>query len=1077
MKNKFFRLIRSLTVGRKLALIYFLDLTAVIFVSAILINEKFIAIDFARKEIVGNYYIAAIRDTLMTIVDPASSLADDTRPRRSYDRLADAITQAEKRHGAAMDSATLSVELADNLKRAAAAGLAGQAGISPQSAAAFATGRELLTRVGNQSNLILDPDLDSYYTMSLIVLRFPELLEVLHQTATLTSQMAGASTRDRQINQPRFLILAGRLDAIVRSIRSDYAEAFSASTPLLKANLTRSQDTLLAATREFRNASQELAGINAQPATVGNYPQIRHAALQALDAAWLDAAAEIERLLHARIDHAFSRMWTHLGVAGVLLLVILSIVFFVARQIALPIVRLERLTDRVRHSGDYSLRANWDSDDEIGRLVASFNNMLEQLDHHRVVQQELVAQTRAAQAQRELVEAIPIPLMVTAIPNHEVLHANDAARAWLSDQVENPWHAGMDQSSRARFFQGLSDLGSVSEFEVRWRGGDKPSWALVSARRLDYQGQDAVLTTFTPTNNMKQMEKRLELWAKVFEASSESIVIIDADSKIAIVNRAFCRNTGFSLEELIGTSPMPLLADRHGSEFVNTIHQTAAGKGFWQGEIWINRKEGTAYPAWLVLNAVRNNHGNITHFIAISFDITERKENEQRIHYLAHHDALTGLPNRILCAERLQLSIQQASRTDKMVAVLFIDLDRFKNINDSLGHHVGDRLLCSVAERLSQAVREGDTVSRLGGDEFVVILNGIASVDEIGTVVERRMLPLILRQHDIDGAELFISCSVGVAVFPDDGKDIGSLMRHSDAAMYQAKEQGRNNVQFFTPQLNERVVRRLRLENDLRHATERNELLLYYQPRVCARTGALAGVEALVRWQHPADGMVAPDSFISIAEESGLIIPIGDWIIREAFRQHLAWRENGLGNIPVSINLSGMQIKNGDLAGVLSNALAEFPVQARDFELELTESILMDDVTKTIAVLEKIKALGFTLSVDDFGTGYSSLNYLYRFPIDKLKVDRSFIQNIHVEPHHLAVTKAIIGLGHTLGLEVVAEGVEHEIDVTVLRAAGCDEFQGYYFARPMPVQAFALWLQQYRNVAAATPLAPEGMPV
>jgi len=390
--------------------------------------------------------------------------------------------------------------------------------------------------------------------------------------------------------------------------------------------------------------------------------------------------------------------------------------------------------------------------------------------------------------------------------------------------------------------------------------------------------------------------------------------------------------------------------------------------------------------------------------------------------------------------------------------VLFVDLDRFKHVNDALGHHVGDALLQSVSKRLLQLVREGDTVSRLGGDEFVVILNGIGDAEAIGALLDTRLIPAMRQPHQVEGSTLYVSCSVGVAIYPDHGDDMDTLMRHADAAMYQAKSGGRDNARMFTPQMQEQQLQQLHLESDLRHAIERQELVLYYQPRVDAQSSRLNGVESLIRWQHPQHGLIAPDSFIPAAEESGLIVSIGAWVIREACRQQLAWREAGAGDIAVSINLSAIQLKSGTLVATLREVLREFPVTPGQIEFELTESILMDNVDDTIATLHAIKALGFALSIDDFGTGYSSLNYLCRFPLDKLKIDMSFVQDIHGSPQNLAVTKTIIGLGHTLGLTVTAEGVESAADADVLRHAGCDELQGFYFARPMPQAHFMAWL-------------------
>ncbi|KAB0326329.1 EAL domain-containing protein [Janthinobacterium lividum] len=1055
MVGRISRMIGKLTVGRKLALIYLLDLSAVIFISGILINEKYIAIDFSRKEMAGNDYIAAIRDALLPLARAQADAAGS----------AAGIELAERQFGSDMRSAELSREFSTLLRQSGSTTFAPDDGIAPSPA--FVAGRALLTRVGNQSNLILDPDLDSYYTMSLVILRFPELLEVINSTRALALQLATAEGAQRQRLQTQFLILEGRMDATMGGIGSDYTEAFAASTPLLRQHLDGSRAALQQAVAQFRASTQALAGAPVRAA--GGAALLRHdaAASAALLHAWREAEGELHRLIQLRVDGFFTRMWLHLGTAVLLLVMILGLVFFVARQIALPIRRLARVAQEVRETGDHSLRAVWDSEDETGRLVSAFNTMLQQLDFQRMAQQELVASASAADAQRQLVDAIPIPLMVTSIPHHQVLHANQAAHAWQGGLELDPWVGGMSPQARSRFFQRLSDLGAVDEFEVCWSGSGTPTWALISARLIDYQGQRAVLSTFTPINKMKLMESRLELWAKVFEASAESLIVMDAGMRIITVNQAFRRHSLYDMVELIGKRPAFLLAPDNSPEQLDSLRRTLARRGYWQGEIRVQRKSLESYPAWLVMNAVRDLDGVTTHFIASSLDISERKASERQIEHMAHHDALTGLANRHVSKLRLAAAIAQARRSGEKVGVLFVDLDRFKHVNDALGHHVGDALLQSVSARLLQLVREGDTVSRLGGDEFVVILNGIGDAASIAALLDTRLIPAMRQPHQVEGNELYVSCSVGVAIYPDHGGDMDTLMRHADAAMYQAKSGGRDHARMFTPQMQEQQLQQLHLESDLRHAIERQELVLYYQPRIDAKSSRLNGVESLIRWQHPQHGLIAPDSFIPAAEESGLIVSIGAWVIREACRQQVAWREAGAGDIAVSINLSAIQLKSGGLVATLREVLREFPVTPGQIEFELTESILMDNVDDTIATLHAIKALGFALSIDDFGTGYSSLNYLCRFPLDKLKIDMSFVQDIHGSPQNLAVTKTIIGLGHTLGLTVTAEGVESAADADVLRHAGCDELQGYYFARPMPQAHFMAWLAQTTASCAA----------
>ena len=1030
------RLIGRLSVGRKLILIYALDLTAVIFVSGILINEKFIAIDFARKEIVGNQYIAVVREALF---------APQSGP-KAYD--SNKLRDAELDFGEGMDSGELVAQLAQRIDTR-------EPTLRPLTIQAA---RALIIRLGNQSNLILDPDLDSYYTMSLIVMRFPELFELIEQIRARTVEKV-TTPFERNRLQTTYLILEGQLDAVVKGIDTDYAEAISAAQPGVRQELGSAREALLAAINRYRDNAHRVIFNAPQEPAVTQIDVAADALSAELERTWTGAGATLHRLLESRLDQLFERMWIHLGTAAGLLLLILSVVFFVARQIALPVRRLADVADRVRASGDYALRARWDSGDEFGRLVSGFNGMLAQLNHSRLVEQEMAANERAAIAQRELLEAIPIPLVVTAIPQHEVLHSNVPAQHWLEGRSVDPWLSGLSAPARARFFQQLADQGAANEFEVLWQGAESRNWALLSARRLLYQAQDAVLTTFTPINSLKAMEERLALWAKVFEASSESIMITDGERRIITVNRAFSRSTGYSFEEIAGQTPELLRSDRQPDAHFEEIWRVAVTRGSWQGELWLRRNTGESFPLWAVINAVRSDSDQITHFIVVAHDISERKANEQRISHLAQHDVLTDLPNRSLCVERLRLALQLAERQARRVGVLFIDLDRFKNINDSLGHHIGDSLLRSVSRSLLSAVRVGDTVSRFGGDEFVIILNGVADADEILQIVNQRLIPLIRQPHEIEGVELHISCSVGIAVYPEHGVDIETLMRNADAAMYQAKFSGRNNAQFFSIEMNSRARERLDIENDLRHAVERGELRLFYQPRVACRSNRLLGAEALVRWQHPRLGLVPPGRFITVAEESGLIVPVGAWIIDEACRQQAEWRDRGLGDIPVSVNLSAVQLRDPSLLEQLETTLKARHTQPQMIELELTESLLMENVDSNIALFHALKALGIVLSIDDFGTGYSSLSYLNRFPIDKLKIDQSFVRDMLDDTNDLAITRAIIGLGHTLGLKVVAEGVEHIEEKQMLAAAGCDELQGYLFSRPLPEDEFARWIK------------------
>jgi len=1029
----------KLSVGRKLTLIYLLDLCAVIYVSGILIHEKFLAIDFARKEIIGATYTEVIRRDLMGAFIAPPPLAQLT-PTKSES----ALKKVREDYDQDLKTAELSAHFAQVLDAA-----------EPQLPQLLAAGRDLLTTIGNQSNLILDPDLDSYYVMSLTVLRFPELLQVLHDTHKFMQGRREPVANQSQTVQ--MLALVGRLEAVLSGIDADYGQALLAGKPQLKVALQASRSALLAQSRTFSAVVQGAASTTPSPMQALELNAAYQGALTALNEAWRVGVVELQSLLTARVDELFSRMWLHLGTALALLGCILSLVYLVASQIARPLQKLALVADEVSRTADYTRRAQWHSRDEIGQLFTAFNEMLAQLDRDRLAQQELAASARAAQAQIELVEAFPMPMVVTSVPDHEVLHANRPAQPWLNGSSRDPWKVGLEPGVRGRFFQRLSDFGAVDEFEVRWLGGASPSWAVLSARRLDFQGRDAVLTAFTPINNLKVMEQRLELWAKVFEASSESIIIMDETRKIISVNRAFCRSTGYDFYEVIGED-MSFLVD----VAQDPLWAELQDKESWQGEVHIRKQSGDQYPAWLMVSAVHKNatSGEVVNYIGISIDITDRKAKEERIRFLAQHDVLTELPNRALCQQRLTEALTQARASGEKVAVVFVDLDRFKIINDTLGHHVGDGLLRTVARRLVQAVRADDTVSRLGGDEFVIIMRHAGDRAELDAAINGRLIPSIRQNAVVEGNTLTVSCSVGIALFPDDAIEQDELMRQADAAMYEAKAAGRDMARFFSTETDQRVLARQTMEGQLRQALVNEEFSLHYQPRLNARTRRIQGAEALLRWSNPVLGQVSPAHFIQLAEETGLIKPIGLWVLRQACTQWMQFQKDGVfDKLELSVNLSIAQLADPDLVGQLREVLLQSGLPAAQLELELTESHLMDNPPAAQAQVAALKALGVRVAIDDFGTGYSSLAYLKRFDIDKLKVDQSFVQGMLEDGADAAIVHAVIGLGHTLGLTVVAEGVENLPTAQTLTALGCDELQGYCFSRPLAVADFEQWVR------------------
>ncbi len=569
----------------------------------------------------------------------------------------------------------------------------------------------------------------------------------------------------------------------------------------------------------------------------------------------------------------------------------------------------------------------------------------------------------------------------------------------------------------------------------------------------------------------KQTEDRAARFGRILERSSNEIYVFDAETlKFTQVNAGARKNLGYTVEELLALTPLDLKPGFTPAQFQELIEPLRTGdEETLSFETEHRRKDGSHYPVEIRLQLSASETPPV--FVAVVQDITERRETQERLNYLAYYDALTGLPNRSLLLDRLRQAMIESERHDRLAAVLFLDLDRFKLVNDTLGHEAGDVLLKIAASRLSACVRAGDTVARLGGDEFTVVLANVAHVDDTGRVA-RKILDTFAAPFQIAGQELFVSPSIGITLFPFDDTDAEALLKNADAAMYHAKDSGRNTFQFFTPELNQRTVRRLGLETALRHALERGEFQLHYQPQVDLASGAITGVEALIRWQRPEIGLVSPLEFIPLAEETGLIVPIGDWVLRTACAQSRAWQQAGLPALRMSVNIAPRQFQQQDLAEVVTRILRETGLDPRWLVLEITEGTIMQDAGAAIETLRTLGALGVGLSLDDFGTGYSSLNYLKRFPLDCLKIDKSFVDDITADPDAAAIASAIISMARSLEVQVVAEGVETRAQLEFLRAHGCDAVQGYLFSKPLSAGDCGLLLREGRRLVSAP--APAG---
>ncbi|SIS75518.1 EAL and GGDEF domain-containing protein [Neptunomonas antarctica] len=576
-----------------------------------------------------------------------------------------------------------------------------------------------------------------------------------------------------------------------------------------------------------------------------------------------------------------------------------------------------------------------------------------------------------------------------------------------------------------------------------------------------YRGVDKDIT------KCKQALVEYQLAENVLAQTPEAVMITDSQLKIIRVNAAFTRTTGYSETEVKGRLPSILSSNRHDQSFYQAMWASLNAFGQWQGEIWNRRKDGDIYPEWLNINSVKNDDGMITHYAGIFSDISNQYNVRQKLHDLAYYDALTGLPNRELFQNRLHEAIKLASRNNDKLAIIFLDLDDFKNINDSLGHRSGDQLLKVVADNISNSVRSSDTVARLGGDEFTIILSDIKRFDDITILAEKIIKVMNEPVKMPDGNTLYISASIGISIYPDNGDDVESLLKNADTAMYRAKNAGKKAFKFYTPEMSIRFNERVQLESELRRAIDKGDLSIVYQPQIDGRTGKILGFEALARWYHVQRGWVSPVIFIPIAEETGLIGKIGEWVLKEACHQLKKWQDNYSHTLKMAVNISSYQIHDKDMVEKVLSIINTSDILQGSLELELTETSLMDNIDSTISTLAELSKHGVSIAIDDFGTGYSSLGYLKRFKIDKLKIDKLFINDITTDSNDAEIVKTIISMAHNLNMQVIAEGVETEAQLNYLINNGCNEVQGFYFCAPKSPSVISAMLMKNRHILPA----------
>jgi len=547
--------------------------------------------------------------------------------------------------------------------------------------------------------------------------------------------------------------------------------------------------------------------------------------------------------------------------------------------------------------------------------------------------------------------------------------------------------------------------------------------------------------------SMKASAQRLRLAARIFDSTQESIMMTDAIGNIVAVNAAFEHITGYSEKEVLGRNPRLLTSGRHDAAFFQEIFDSLREQGQWRGEIWNRRKNGQDYPERMAINVVRGDDGKIDAFVSVSSDVSALRAAHHQVAFLSSHDPLTLLPNRSVLTERMRQSIAAARNGERQIALLLLNLDRLQRINDSLGHETGDAMLQEMARRAGLVAGPDDTLAHMGGDEFVLLTHCLDSDDIVHTA--GRLIEEIARPVQVGGHDLIVTASIGISVYPRDGASPSELLKAADVALSHMKDTGRNGFRFFQGEMNANALRWMSLETHLRRAIERNELSLHYQPQITIADGRICSMEALLRWRSPELGQVAPSDFIALAEDTGLILPIGSWVIRQACLQNKAWQDAGMPPLRVAVNVSAHQFMAGSLPDVVAEALSESGLEPQYLEVELTESVMMHDSEAIAAQLARLTRMGVSISLDDFGTGYSSLGYLSRFMLDKLKIDQTFVRNITTEPRSAAIAQATIALAHGLSLVVVAEGVETEDQFEFLKGIGCDEVQGYLFSRPV----------------------------
>ena len=771
-----------------------------------------------------------------------------------------------------------------------------------------------------------------------------------------------------------------------------------------------------------------------------------------------------------RAEQKQDRRIYSLVLLGQFVFALVLILVTLRRRILKPLSRLSEFSNQLA-GGDLDKPLDWSQPDEIGRLAQQLDEMRYSLRNSFAEQQAILnnVQMGVVFARDRFIQLV----------NRHAEHIFGYASGEMHGQSTRIIYLSDEQfiDFGVRAYAGILAPGSTYEEELRLKRRDGEAfWARMRGCALDSQKPQAgSIWVFEDITEQRRISEQLRLAAMVFEYTTDGVMITDKDHQIVAANRGFEQITGYTKEEVIGKRPSLLRSNRHDSEFFNEIRRCLNENHNWEGEIWNRRKNGEIYPERLTISAVFESSGELKHYVEVFSDITYKKAAEDEIKHLAFYDMLTRLPNRRLMLDRLSQALTSCARHKRQCALMMIDLDNFKTLNDTQGHDVGDQLLVSVASRLCACVRKGDTVARLGGDEFVIILEDLGDDSQAALQAERvarKILAQLSKPYflniELNGVKLSphrhqCTSSIGIALFNDQPTSVDELMKRADTAMYQAKSAGRNTMRFYDPDMQAVVSHRAALESDLHKAIEHHQFELYYQAQVDSED-RIIGAEALLRWKHPDRGLVSPADFIPVTEATGLILPIGQWVLKTACELLANWASQpGMAHLTVAVNVSARQFHHPDFVKQVLDALNHSGANPEQLKLELTESLLVDDIDDVIEKMSSLKARGVCFALDDFGTGYSSLSYLKRLPLDQLKIDQGFVRDVLSDHNDAAIARTILALGHSLGLGVIAEGVETEEQRDFLANSGCSAYQGYFFCRPLPIERFEEYLRERRH--------------